>query len=261
MLHGHPGYHWTPARRGGAPLHYARCCKCVWCRGIRSALQTELAPCPHTGDAGSLSLTPGAPSAPAGQHWAKEESTPAAWSLSPSCAAQEERRLVKRLPTTMQHTQTDIYLSFYTPNILPTPCLLFSFLVPLLSPALPLPLPPPTYTPHAEEQVRTAPRSFFVSLSSSNSCFSLFPLWVLVKYMVLALLALRMLLLQVVCSTAPWALCTHNLNFILSQRHSFSIPFFVSNSCSILPSWERGVVSMALLSPTPAALNHPFINS
>lgn len=117
-----------------------------------------------------------------------------------------------------------------------TCCLLLACSFPFLFPFFLLlslsPLPPPTYSPHTEEQVRTAPRSFFVSLSSSNSCFSpsLFSLWVLVKYMLLALLPLRMLLLQVVRPTAPSAPRAHNLNFILSLRHSFSIPFFVSCS-------------------------------
>lgn len=121
MLHGYPGYHLTPTRRGGAPPHYARCCKCVWCRGIRSALQTGLAPCHHIGDAGSLSLTPGAPSAPAGQNRGREECTPAAWSLNPSCAAQEEKEAGEEtgynytthsLPHTHTHIHADIYLSF-----------------------------------------------------------------------------------------------------------------------------------------------------
>lgn len=114
MLHGYPGYHWTPTRRGGAPPHYAQCCKCVWCRGIHSALQAELASCPHICDAGGLSLRPGAPSAPVGQNRAREECTPAAWSLNPSCAAQEETRLVKSLATTMQHTHSHAHTHIHT---------------------------------------------------------------------------------------------------------------------------------------------------
>lgn len=174
MLRGCPGYRWTPGHRGGDPPHCARCCKCAWCRGIRSALQTELVPCPRICDAGSLSPTPGTPSAPAGEHRAREESRVAAWSLSPGCAAQE--RLVKRLPATMQttHRISDVF-SFTHHTYCLLPACSFSFLCPFFSPALSL--PPPTYSPLSEEQVRTAPCSFFVSLSSSNSCFSpsLFP--------------------------------------------------------------------------------------
>lgn len=92
MLHGCPGYHWTPAHRGGAPPRCAQCCICVWCRGSHCALHTGLSPSPRSGDAGTLSLTPGSPSAQARQRRAKEESNPASWSLSLSCAAQEESR-------------------------------------------------------------------------------------------------------------------------------------------------------------------------
>lgn len=253
MFHGCLGYHLSPARRGGAPLRCAQCCKCEWCKGIRSALQTGLAPCPHSGDAGSLIHTPGVPSAPAGEQLPREESTPAAWSLSPSCAAQEQRRGGwSRDFLQLCRTLSDVYLSPYTPHILLTPCLLFSFLVLfflLLSLSLCL---LPLQSSHWRASKDSPPLFLCLTLLQQLLHSLSLSLWVLVKYMLLALLALRILLLQVVCPTAPLALRTHNLNFILSLRHSFSLPFFVSNSCSILPSWERGVVSTVLL-PNPCS--------
>lgn len=121
------------------------------------------------------------------------------------------------------HTLRCMCVSSHTKHTDLLPACSFLFLSPPLSPALPL--PPPTCSPHTEEQARTAHCSFFVSLSSSNSCFSasLLPLWVLVKYMLLALLTLRMLVLQVVSPTVPSALCTHNLNFSLSETLIFHL--------------------------------------
>lgn len=65
-----------------------------------------------------------------------------------------------------------------------------------------------------QSRVRTAPCSFFVSLSSSNSGFSLpLPLpKVPVKSMLLALLALRICQEVLPCSTLD--ICTENWNFI-----------------------------------------------
>lgn len=193
MLHGCLGCRWTPAHKGGVPPRSAQYYRCGWYKDTHSAPQTAPAPSPRIGDAWSPSLTPGAPAATAGEPRAQEESNPAAWSLSSGWAAQAEARKLREL-------QISVW-SLYIPNRLLTP--LFSFSCPpLLAPALPLVLPPPTNSPPSEEQVRTAPYSVFVWLSSSNSCFSLSP-WALVKYMLFALLVLQTLLLQVAHPTAP----------------------------------------------------------
>lgn len=168
--------------------------------------------------------------------------------------SKEEMRLEKRLPAQNSHTPSHRCMNFFlhTKHTALLPACSFSF--------LPSPFPcSPFASSHlqslhwrASKDSPLLPLCLALLLQQLLLSLSL-SLWVLVKYMLLALLALRILLLQVVHPAAPSALCTHILNFILSLRRSFSVPFFVSNSCSLLPSWEkRGCFHGAAL-PNPCS--------
>lgn len=145
-----------------------------------------------------------------------------------------------------------MYVRVHAPHIL-----LYSTLDSLLSPPA---LPPPTYSPHTEEEVRTAPLLLLclglllqqLLLSRSHS------LWVPVKYMLLALIVHS--IIQVVLPPSSRS-SLHTQAKIHSVSAHFPSRSLALNLVLYPLSWERGLVSRVLLSPTPAVLNHPFINS
>ena len=131
------------------------------------------------------------------------------------------------------HTLSDVDLSPHTPNILATPCLLFSV------PVHPCFSPSPPASSHIQSSHWRATKDspsllLCLTLLLQQLLLSLsLSLWVLVKYMLLALLLLRMLLLP--SGPSHRALVSRTIRFsVLSLRHSFSIPSFVSYSSSVL---------------------------
>lgn len=136
MFHGCQDYHWTPGHIGAVPLCCDRCCKCEWCRGIRSGRQKEPSPSPHSHGAGSQMPRSAKPRAPEAAPQSRWESCLTAWS---------QTALQKQSATSFPHS--------------------LSFLI-LLSP-----FASSLWTSshsHLKEQVRTAPPfSLYISLSTT----------------------------------------------------------------------------------------------
>lgn len=217
MLHECLGCHWTPAHRDAVPPRCARCCRYAWCRGTRSALQTGHGPCPRSCDAWSLRPAPGSPSAQAQEHRAREGSNCAAWSQTLAAPEQTGCYFIDA----GHYFFRCICISSTNSAYLLVGCSLS------YSASLSL-LPHEVFT---QEQVRTAPLlclCLTLLLQQLLLCLTLLPLFVLVKYMLLALLPLRIRLHGVV----------HPQLFGCIGRPLFSGQVFIPYSCSILLPWE-----------------------